>query len=103
MSKQSAKPPADLKTSLTKLKTGFNRHAGVIFVIVILAAVVYSVSSVNLLINAASDDAYRSEKERELTSTQFNRKTIEKIEALGERDNPPTPTLPAGRINPFLE
>jgi len=93
----------NLTESLAKLKTGFDRHAGVIFVILVLGAVVYSVSSVNILINLPTDDAFRAEEQQKLTSTQFTAKTIEKIEALGDRNNPPTPVLPEGRINPFIE
>lgn len=94
---------SDLTASLQKLKTGLKKHAGIIFVVLVLAALVYSISSVNLLLSASSDDAYRTQKESEMTSTQFDKATIQKIEALGDRANPPEPTLPSGRINPFVE
>lgn len=102
MAKTAAKPVSAAE-SLEKLKSTLNRRAGIIFIVFVLGVVVYSVSSVNLLINTPSDEEYRSKKQQELTSTQFNAKTIEKIEALGDRNNPPTPTLPSGRINPFIE
>lgn len=98
-----ATKPVSAAESLAKLKTVLNRRAGIIFIVFVLGVVVYSVSSVNLLINMPSDEEYRSQKQQELTSTQFNTKTIDRIEALGDRNNPPTTTLPGGRINPFIE
>ena len=95
--------PVNTTQSLAKLKATLNRRAGIIFIVFVLGVVVYSVSSVNFLINLPSDEEYRTQKQQELTSTQFNAKTIKKIDALGDRNNPPTPTLPGGRINPFIE
>lgn len=94
---------SDLIASLEKLKTGFKKHAGIIFVIVVLAALVYSISSVNLVLSAESDSTYRDKRESEMTSTRFDKATIQKIEALGDRQSTPDPVLPAGRINPFVE
>lgn len=82
---------------------GLKRHAGIIFVIAILAAVVYSVSAVNIVLNTPTDVGYRLQKQSEVTSTQFDKKTIGQIESLGDRNNPPAPVLPGGRINPFVE
>ncbi len=94
---------SDLTASLEKLKAGLKKHAGVIFVVVVLAALVYSISSVNLVLSAESDSEYRDKRESEMTSTQFDKATIQKIESLGDRQSTTDPTLPAGRINPFTE
>lgn len=94
---------SDLTASLQKLGAGLKKHAGIIFVVIVLAALVYSISSVNFVLSAASDDAYRDQRESEMTSTQFDRTTIQKIQALGDRQSTTDPALPSGRINPFVE
>lgn len=94
---------SDLTASLDKLKAALKKHAGIIFVVIVLAALVYSISSVNFLLSTTSDDAYRQQRESEMTSTQFDKATIQKIEALGDRQNTTDPVLPTGRINPFTE
>lgn len=94
---------SDITASLQKTGQGLKRRAGIIFVVVVLAALAYSISDVNIVLNTPSDQAYRDEREAEVTSTQFDRTTIQKIEALEDRQSNATPTLPAGRINPFVE
>ncbi|TAH33524.1 hypothetical protein EYC58_00980 [Candidatus Saccharibacteria bacterium] len=94
---------AELIASLEKLTSGIKKHAAIIFVVIVLAALVYSISNVNVVLGSESDTAYRDAREAEMTSTQFDKATIQKIEALGDRANPPAPVLPGGRINPFIE
>lgn len=94
---------SDLTVSLDKLRSILKKHAGIIFVVIVLAALAYSISSVNLTLSSESDIGYRDKKEAEMTSAQFDKTTIQKIEALGDRQNPPDPVLPDGRINPFIE
>ena len=94
---------SDLIASLDKLRSALKKHAGIIFVIIVLATLMYSISSVNLLLSSESDSEYRDKREAEMTSAQFDNTTIQKIEALGDRQNPPDPVLPDGRINPFIE
>lgn len=94
---------SDLTASLQKLKPALKKHAGIIFVVIVLAALIYSIGSVNFVLSAPSDDVYRNQKESEMTSTQFDKATIQKIEALGDRQSTTDPVLPSGRINPFVE
>lgn len=94
---------SDITAGLQKMGMALKRHAGIIFVVIVLAALVYSISAVNIVLNTPSDQAYRDEKESEVTNTQFDRATIQKIEALGDRQSIAPPTLPTGRINPFVE
>lgn len=94
---------SDLTASLVKLGGALKRRAAIIFIVAILAGLVYSVMTVNLILNAPSDDEYRTTKESQETSTQFDKATIQRIDALGDRQTTPAPTLPAGRINPFIE
>lgn len=94
---------ASFTASLEKLQSSLKKHAGIIFVVVVLAVLVYSISSVNLVLSNPSDTDYRDKREAEMTSTRFDEATIKKIEALGDRQNPPAPVLPGGRINPFIE
>ena len=94
---------SDLTASLEKLKVVLKEHAGIIFVVVVLAALVYSISSVNFVLSTASDEAYRDKRASEMTSTQFDKATIQKIQALGDRTSTTDPALPSGRINPFIE
>lgn len=94
---------ADLTASLSKAGVAIKQHSSIIFIVVVLAALVYSISSVNLVLSASSDDAYRDAQEAKMTSTQFDTATIKKIDELGDRQNTTTPGLPGGRINPFIE
>lgn len=94
---------SDIIIGLKKFGTLLKTRAGLIFVILVLGVMAYSVFAVNLLLNKESDVYYRAEKESATTSTQFDKSTIEKIEALGDRQNPPEPVIPDGRINPFAE
>ena len=94
---------SDLTASLQKAGTMLKKRAGIIFVVAVLAALAYSISAVNSVLGAESDTAYRDQREAEMTSTQFDRATIEKIKALDDSQNTATPNLPAGRINPFVE
>ncbi len=94
---------ADLTASFKKLIASLKKHIGIIFVVIVLTALIYSIYSVNLVLNSTSDSDYRSMQEADMTSTQFDRATIQKIEALGDRQNPPDPVIPGGRINPFVE
>jgi len=94
---------SDISAGLKKFGASAQSHVGIIFVVLVLGALVYSVLAVNLILSKESDIYYRAEKENETTSTQFDKATIEKIEALGDRQNPPEPVIPGGRINPFTE
>lgn len=94
---------SDITASLQQASTVLRQHAGIIFVVIVLAALAYSISAVNFVLNSDSDQAYRDQREAEVTNTQFDRTTIQKIEALGDRQSMATPTLPSGRINPFVE
>jgi hypothetical protein len=79
------------------------RHMSIIFVVVVLGALVYSVFSVNLILGMPSDEAYRMQKEAESFSTRFDDATIEKIDGLKDRQEAGDIQLPGGRINPFAE
>ena len=94
---------SDLTASLDKLRAGLKKHAGIIFVVIVLAALMYSIASVNLLLSSESDSGYRDKQEAAMTSAQFDKTTIQKIEALGDRQSTADPILPSGRINPFIE
>lgn len=101
--KKKQPPKQDFNASVQQFKELFKKHAGIFFVVVTLAGLVYSVSAVNSILGTPSDENYRIKKEAEMTSTQFDKTTIQKIDALGDRTNPPEPTLPEGRTNPFTE
>lgn len=94
---------SDLTVSLQKIGLGLKKHAGIIIVVVASSALVYSISNVNFVLSAASDETYRAKQESAMTSMQFDKATIEKIQALKNRETSPAPSLPGGRINPFKE
>lgn len=75
----------------------------IIFVVVVLAALIYSIYSVNLILSTPSDSEYRAKKEAESFSTRFDEATIKKIDALKGRQEAGNIDLPGGRINPFAE
>lgn len=94
---------SDITASIQKTGQSLKRRAGIIFVVIVLASLAYSINAVNIVLNTPTDQAYRDEREAEITSTQFDRTTIKKIETLENRQSNATPTLPSGRINPFIE
>lgn len=79
------------------------RRTGIIYAVIVLAALIYSIFSVNLILGTPSDAEYRSQKEAESFSTRFDEATIKKINTLKARQEAGNVTLPGGRINPFAE
>ena len=76
------------------------RHMVILFIGLSLFALIYAVFNVNLILQtqlAPSDDA------RSKYDVDFDKPTIDKINALGDRSKPPAINLPTGRINPFSE
>lgn len=92
-----------MKEEFQKLGSSLRRHMSIIFVVFVLAALIYSIFSVNLILGAPSDEAYRQQKEAESFSTRFDEATIKKIDSLRGRQDAGTIELPGGRINPFAE
>jgi len=79
------------------------RRMSIIYVVIVLAALVYSIFSVNLILGAPPDEAYRLEKEAGSFSTRFDETTIKQIDGLKSRQEASNVALPGGRINPFAE
>lgn len=92
-----------MKEEFQKLGSSLRRHMSIIFVVFVLAALIYSIFSVNLILGAPSDEAYRQKKEAESFSTRFDEATIKKIDGLRGRQDAGNIDLPGGRINPFAE
>lgn len=88
---------------LKKAGDSFRRHMSIIYVVVVLVGLVYSIYSVNLILGMPSDEEYRLQKEAESFSTRFDEATIKKINSLKARQDAGSVELPSGRINPFAE
>lgn len=88
---------------LKKASLTLRRHMSIIYVVVVLVGLLYSIFSVNLILGMPSDEEYRSEKEAESFSTRFDEATIKKINGLKARQDAGSVELPSGRINPFAE
>lgn len=88
---------------LKKTGLALRRRMSIIYVVFVLAALVYSIFSVNLILGMPSDEEYRLKKEAESFSTRFDEATIKKIDGLKSRQEAVDIALPGGRINPFAE
>lgn len=88
---------------LKKAGEALERRMSIIYVVVVFAALIYSIYSVNLILSAPSDEVYRAKKEAESFSTRFDEATIKKIDGLKGRQETGNIDLPGGRINPFSE
>lgn len=88
---------------LKNIGVSLRTHMSIIFVVMVLAALIYSIFSVNLILGMPSDETYRQQKEAESFSTRFDEATIKKIDGLKGRQEVGNIDLPAGRINPFAE
>lgn len=79
----------------------FKHHAFFAF-IVVLAYLIFAVTSLNQILTQPEDESYR---QQQLTGSgsnySFKEETAEKVDAL--QDNQPPRALPAGRVNPFAE
>lgn len=84
------------------LKKILQRHL-VIIILLSLFAILYAVYSVNQLLNVPDDVAYRAEKQSDSVRTRFDQDTISKLDRLRARQEQSSPSLPSGRINPFVE
>lgn len=78
-------------------------HHAIMSFVLIIGILIYTIYTVNNLITQDSDQVYRSEKEAEITQANFDDDTIDKIDELRNSSNAGPPSLPGGRINPFVE
>ena len=92
-----------ISEGLRKTGVAIRQRMSIIYVVVVLAALIYSIFSVNLILSTPPDEAYRQKKEAESFSTRFDEATIKKIDALKGRQEATNIELPGGRINPFAE
>lgn len=82
------------------------RHHYFIFTVLLLAGLAWAVYAVNQTLSAPSDEEYRLEKLNQTIKGNFDKATIEKIEALqksSEQSTAPAPGPAGSRTNPFAE
>lgn len=92
-----------ISEGLLRAGASLRRRMNIIYTVLVLSALIYSILSVNIILGTPSDAAYRAEKEAQSFSTRFDKKTIEKIDSLKGRQEAGSVELPSGRINPFAE
>lgn len=92
-----------ISEGLLRAGIALRRRMNIIYTVLVLSALIYSILSVNLILGTPSDAAYRAEREAESFSTRFDKNTIEKIDSLKNRQEAGSVELPGGRINPFAE
>lgn len=76
------------------------QHLVLIFIGLALFALIYAVFNVNVILQATP---IAPDETGGRYDTRFDQPTIDQINALGDRSQPPAISLPAGRINPFSE
>lgn len=75
------------------------KHHMFIMVLISLGFLIFTVYSINGMLQQPPDEAYRAEQEAKITQTKFDETTIERIERLGTY-----PDLgPRTRNSPFVE
>lgn len=82
------------------------RHHYFIFTVLLLLGLAWVVYIVNQTLSAPSDEEYRLEKLNQTIKGNFDKATIDKIEALqksSEQSTAPTPGPAGTRTNPFAE
>lgn len=79
------------------------KHHVLIVALLLLAAMAYTVFTINQIMSGPSDESYRSEQQTRTTSTTFDQKTISSIEALKTPPQAYDLRLPSGRVSPFAE
>lgn len=78
------------------------RHHPIIAILAVLGVMILCVFRISQIITLPEDQAYRSEKQATSVRTNFDKETIKKIDLLTDRQSS-SPSLPDGRINPFVE
>lgn len=72
-----------------------------IFIIIIISGVGFTVYRINTILNTPVDPAFKAEKEKVLLNDNFDQQTIDKLKQLNYSSNPQSVNLPSGRTNPF--
>lgn len=78
-------------------------HGAIIFVVLSLGLLTYSVYAVQLILSSPEDSDYRGLLETQGIRTRFDQATIDKVNQLRNSQQAVDLTLPPGRINPFSE
>lgn len=101
---------ADMKGSLRKIGQQISPRLGYFYILLLVCAVAYVVSTVNQTFDQSgtiSSDATSSQNAQNTDSTNFtfsfDAATVAKVKALSSGASNMTVSLPSGRINPFAE
>lgn len=93
-----------LKHSLMSLPLVALRYHLLISLVVVSGFLIFSVISVNSIINGTQDAEYAAAQQSTVIKTRFDNATIKKINELSSREENPSLGLPTdGRRNPFRE
>jgi hypothetical protein len=80
------------------------RHHGFILIIALLSFLIFTVLSVNLIIQRPTDDAYREEATKNSITTKFDQATIDRIKLLKRNTESINLDLSSRkRFSPFVE
>lgn len=91
-----------LKAVLDKASTPVKKYHALILFTLLMSVVIYSVYSVNIILQTPDDANYRAEAETKSLKTSFDQATIKKLDELRESNTNSPIELPAGRRNPFI-
>lgn len=90
-------------TPLIKPLDKLLRFHYIIFIILVIGMVAYTVYKVNSILNLPTDQEFKSQQEKELLNDGFDTETIKKLKQFNYSSNPQPTTLPPGRNSPFSE
>ncbi len=99
---------ADTKSSLYKIGQKILPRLGYLYILLLVCAVAYVISTVNQTFDLSSSSNTTSTTPSPDTSStnftfSFDAATVAKVKALSSGQANMTVTLPSGRINPFSE
>lgn len=94
---------ASLLTVLQQVTKPIKAHHALILFLLLMSVIIYSVISVNSIIQINDDTQYRLSAEAKSLTPSFDQSTIKKVDDLRQSGDNTSITLPGGRRNPFVD
>jgi hypothetical protein len=79
------------------------QHHVLIALLIVAGMLMFTVITVDQILNTPSDQGYLAERSKDTIQTRFDDGTIERIEQLRNRQQGTNLKLPGGRVSPFIE
>ena len=94
---------SSLMATLKRITNPIKAHHALILFVLLMSVIIYSVISVNSIIQINDDNDYRISAEAKSLTPSFDQATIKKVDELRQSNDNTSITLPGGRRNPFVD